>query len=91
MLKRPQEPMEHAAADYDAADLALDELARARLKFRPFNSAHEGYAVVLEELDELWYEVKKPSSERTRERMRSEALQVAAMALRFVVDCTGDK
>ena len=31
-----------------------EELARAQELHEPFNSAHEGYAVILEELDELW-------------------------------------
>jgi hypothetical protein len=60
------------------------ELARAQEKHAPMHSAHEGYAVILEELDELWDEVKAQKPER--ERMRKEALQVAAMGLRFVID-----
>lgn len=59
------------------------ELVKATGKFGSFNSSHEGYAVILEELDELWYEIKNnhPAS-----RQRSEAIQVAAMAIRFVYD-----
>jgi hypothetical protein len=49
---------------------------------------HEGFAIILEELDELKAEVFKQHGERTKEKMRNEALQVAAMALRFMVDCT---
>lgn len=55
-------------------------------KFGSFASAHEGYAVILEELDELWQEVKHG----TRERQREEAVQVAAMALRFLRDCCAE-
>ena len=62
----------------------LAELARARAKFpRPQASAHEGYAVLAEEVDELWDEVKGNHPERNA-RMRAEAIQVAAMALRFI-------
>ena len=64
----------------------FQELQRARLLHRQFNSAHEGYAVILEELDELWEEVKKRRSFEDRTGMRKEALQVAAMALRFIYD-----
>lgn len=66
----------------------LEELARARAKF-PIDQAspHEGYAVLLEELDELWDEVKANHPERS-ERMRKEAIQVAAMAIRFVLEST---
>ena len=39
----------------------LTEIGAARSKFPPFHGAHEGYAVILEELDELWDEVKKHS------------------------------
>lgn len=35
------------------------ELDKARTKFPSFNSAHEGYAVLLEETDELWQEIKQ--------------------------------
>jgi hypothetical protein len=34
------------------------EYERAAARFAPFNTPHEGYAVILEELDELWDEVK---------------------------------
>lgn len=65
------------------------ELERAERRFGPMASAHEGYAVVLEELDELWAEVKdnKRLPDEYRAAMRKEAMQVAAMALRFIVDC----
>lgn len=64
------------------------ELRRAREKFPGNqNSAHEGYAVILEELDELWDEVKGNDLKRN-ERMRAEAIQVAAMAIRFIEDLT---
>ena len=32
---------------------------RARLKHKPMQSPHEGYAILLEEVDELWQEIKK--------------------------------
>jgi hypothetical protein len=74
------QPSEFRAAV--ALNLAADELRRAMSKFGPFASAHEGYAVLLEELDELWWEVKHGTPARARE----EAVQVAAMALRYRVD-----
>lgn len=63
-------------------DDVLRELDKATAKFGPFASAHEGYAVLQEEVDELWQEVKHGS----RNRQREEAIQVAAMALRFLID-----
>ena len=64
------------------------ELKEATLTHGSFKSAHEGYAVILEEADELWEEVKKKKSLRDRGALREEAMQVAAMAIRFMVDCT---
>ena len=68
-----------------------DEIEAARSRFAPFNSAHEGYGVILEELDELWDEIKAQNDDRSRDKMRNEAKQVAAMAVAFMVDvCEGD-
>ncbi len=66
----------------------LAELSGAMESFDPFNSAHEGYAVLLEEVDELWDEVKKSPRKRDPVALRKEAVQVAAMALRFLEECT---
>jgi hypothetical protein len=62
------------------------ELGRALRKYGKMHSAHEGYAVILEELDELKNEVWKKPTKRKSARMRKEALQTAAMALRFVLE-----
>lgn len=53
---------------------------------RRFKSAHEGYALILEEMDELWDEIKKHPSRRSDLKMAKEASQLAAMAMRFLVD-----
>jgi hypothetical protein len=66
----------------------LSELADAQATHGPFHSAHEGYAVLLEEVDELKDEVWKSPKKRNLAAMRREAIQVAAMALRFLEDCT---
>ena len=60
----------------------LAELDIATAKFGSFNSSHEGYAILKEEVDELWDEVKANRPNRARE----EAVQVAAMAIRFLID-----
>lgn len=62
----------------------------------PFHSPHEGFAVLDEERDELWDEVKTnpkkayaehPDPKAThRERMKKEAIQLAAMAVRFAAE-----
>lgn len=61
------------------------ELLRAQL-FPAYNSSHEGHAVILEELDELWDEIKDNKRAGTMDRQRAEALQVASTAVRFVID-----
>lgn len=62
------------------------ELARARAAHAPLNSAHEAYAVLLEELDEFWDEVRKRQATRDRAHMRAELVQIAAMAARAAED-----
>jgi hypothetical protein len=57
----------------------------------PFASAHEGYAILLEEMDELKEEVWKKPKNRSKEKMREEATQVAAMANRFIFDICNKK
>ena len=64
------------------------ELSSAMKDYPPFSSAHEGYAILLEEVDELWDEVKKKPKDRDKEKMRAEAMQIAAMAIRFMEDLT---
>lgn len=62
------------------------ELRSAMIKFpKPFNSEHEGYGVLLEEMDELWDEVKDNKAEGSRERQHEEAIQVAAMAIKYII------
>jgi hypothetical protein len=70
----------------DALVAVSRELATAMAKNGPFNSAHEGYAVILEELDELWEEVRKHRGERDVAAMRKECTQIAAMAIRFMLE-----
>lgn len=61
-----------------------DELWQASHMCAPMHSPHEGYAVLLEEVEELWDEIKKKNPSHVK--MRAEALQVAAMGARFIHD-----
>lgn len=73
---------------YDrAADDVIVEIRKARIKHRPMASAHEGYAVLLEEVEELWAEVKAQNFDK--EKARKEAKQIAAMAICFMVEVCG--
>ena len=69
---------------YGTIGVVLAEYETAREKFNKFNSRHEGIAVLREEYLELEKEVFWGNSEFD---MRMEAIQVAAMAIRFLVDC----
>ena len=70
----------------DALKEVRKEYVRAVKCFPKFASAHEGYAIIYEEMDELWNDVKKQYTINRTDNMRQEAIQVAAMALRFLTD-----
>jgi len=57
----------------------LDELRRAESLQAPLNSPYEGYAVILEELDELWDCIKT----NNHEQAAIEARQIGAMAITY--------
>jgi len=52
------------------------------------HSPHEGCAVIREEFEELWDAVKAHHSNVPTFEMCNEAVQVAAMAIRFIHDIT---
>ena len=62
------------------------ELDRAVRSEKPYNSVHEGWAVILEEVDKLWEEVRRKRHKRNKAKMRHEAAQIAACAIRFIND-----
>lgn len=90
MALSPSYKYEHVASE------AVSAVMKARVKHAPMRSPHEGYAILLEEVDELWDEVKRwqpdsayyyPSTrQENRRAMRKEALHVAAMALAFLAE-----
>lgn len=88
-----------ATADFspyrDAVEDVLDEIFRARVKLghTPMNSAHEGWAVIYEEfMIELGAHVWAKQKDRDLKKMRTEAIQTAAMAVAFAVEvCTEER
>lgn len=70
-----------------ATDMIIVEYEKAVCKHAPMHSAHEGYAVIKEEFEELWEEIKKQKPDN--ENMKKEAAQLGAMALRFLTDVCG--
>lgn len=89
----PLETADTQSARLDQIFLDVDdEVSAAVAKFPAFNSAHEGFSVLAEEVDELWDEVKAKQGARDLARLRKEAVQVAAMAIRFILDvCDGER
>jgi hypothetical protein len=69
-----------------ALALITNEVERAQSIYSMFASAHEGYAVLLEEMDELKDEVWKSPKKRDYDAMLKEAMQVAAMAVRLMIE-----
>ena len=67
-------------------ELTKVELKKARQQHGPILSIHEGYAVILEELDEVWDEVKKKTNERNLNNLLKELVQVSAMAQKMAED-----
>ncbi len=66
----------------DAFLLIRGEISQATNKFGPIASAHEGIAIIREEYLEMEREVFHGDHQRAME----EAVQLAAMAVRFLVD-----
>ena len=56
----------------------------ARIKFGDFNSPHEGWGVISEELDELW-DLIRANKGRTP-ATREECIQIAAMAMAYYLE-----
>lgn len=61
-----------------------DEVERAEKKHAPLNSPHEAWSVIFEELEELREHVRADTGRSAD--ARKEAIQVAAMGLRYVLN-----
>ena len=62
------------------------ELRSAYSKYTPIHSMHEGHSLILEEVDEFWEHVMIKQSLREHPKVHKELIQVAAMALRTILD-----
>lgn len=68
-------------------DSVLAELSIAQKNYPAFHSEHEGFAVLKEEVDELWEAIRlKQSDTKRMDLIEHECIQVAAMALRLLYD-----
>jgi hypothetical protein len=66
--------------------IILDELKEAEEKHLNFPTPHHGWAVIQEEVEELWELVKMDDGHTLR--AAKEALQVAASAMRYILNVT---
>ncbi len=89
--KEAIEEMGKRKAIADACAAAYDEAVKATENWPPFNSAHEGFAILNEEFDELKAHVWTNQKRRDLESMRREAIQVAAMAMRFAAEVCSEE
>ncbi len=71
------------AADFLSEKMEVEYLAAA-VKFGPFASALEAWAVMREELDELWQYVLADTGDSLE--AGNEAIQIGAMAIRALAD-----
>lgn len=62
--------------------LVQDELDRAFKLHGPIRSPHEGFGILQEEVDEFFDEIKANNLPKSR----TEAVQVAAVAIRYLID-----
>jgi hypothetical protein len=60
------------------------ELESAQKQHGAYPTYHHGYAVILEELNELWDEIKLKNPDKAK--LKKESLQVATTAVRFIHD-----
>lgn len=65
------------------------ELARALLRHGTFHSLHEAYAVLLEEVDELWDHVREKEHERKHAEVYKELVQISAVAAKAALYAKG--
>lgn len=70
---------------------AHDEDLRARAKWSTLNSAHEGYGVLADEFRELERHVFTKQGDRDLAATRTEAIQIAATALRIAAEVCNEQ
>ena len=58
------------------------EVDRAKCHGEKFASLHEAYAVILEELDEVWDITRQKRRDRSAVELRKEFVQIGAMAVK---------
>ena len=60
------------------------EFIRASDLYPNFHSNHEAYAVIKEEVDELWDEIKRSKELKGNNNIAKELIQIGAMVVRYL-------
>ena len=81
-IAKAERDEERYGAHVDIASAIFAEVERAKCHRDHFPSLHEAYAVILEELDEVWDIARQKRRERNELELRKELIQVAAMAVK---------
>jgi len=71
---RPDEALKHIEEEY----------LRASDLYPNLHSNHEAYAVIKEEVDELWDAIKDSKDTKGNNQIRHELIQVGAMVVRYL-------
>lgn len=82
----PLIPRDDAPTVQQVLDAIRNEVRRAAHLHAPMHSGHEAYAVIKEEFEEMWNDIKIDDIAHAQK----EALQIAAMCVRFIVDVPTD-
>ena len=84
MFERAQNLIEPAELFIILAAIQF-ELSRAQNHGKTFLSAHEAYAVLLEEVEVFWEIVRQKRKDRDAGTLREELIQIAAMAVKAIL------
>ena len=86
----PQRSNNPTQAAHIFTQQSMNEWGTACTKHPRFHSFHEGYAVLAEEVDELWDIVRQKDDDRDLDTAYAECVQIAAMAMRFATELCGE-
>jgi hypothetical protein len=70
--------------DEELGQAIFSELTRAERHGKEFASLHEAYAVMLEEVDEVWDITRMKRRDRSALDLQKEFIQIAAMAVKSI-------
>src|SRR3972149_4813626 len=87
-MRKPDNELDQDLRDATAGIDAGIELQRSRVLHGGVSNAHEGHSVIMEEFLELQDIVFTRPEDQNLAAMRKEAIQLAAMALKFASDLT---